>query len=85
MPQPAGPRTLAARALLTRAPGGRSTMRGVAMAELGRLLVRVEDEATAAYRDALRWALDELERRPADLSSDGTNRLAEARDLLDRA
>jgi len=82
---PPGPRTLAARALLTRAPAGRSTMRGVAMAELGRLLVRVEDEAAAPYRDALRWALDELERRPADLSADGINRLGEARDLLDRA
>jgi hypothetical protein len=58
-----GPRTIAARALLTRAPGGRSTMRGVAMAELSRLLARIEDEAAAPYRTELAWALDELAER----------------------
>ena len=77
--KPPGPRTIAARALLTR-PGDRTTMRGVMTTEISRLLVRIEDEAAAPYRAQLEWALDQL---VADPSVDPA-RLAQARKLLNR-
>ena len=76
-PGAAQPRTIAARALLTR-PGDRSTMRGVMTTEISKLLVRIEEEAAAPYRGELEWALGELERLPGV----DTERLAQARALL---
>jgi hypothetical protein len=72
------PRTIAARALLTRAPGDRGSMRGVAMSEFAKLLVRIEEEASAPYRAELEWALSQLEKTPgAD-----AGHIAQIRDLL---
>jgi hypothetical protein len=75
---PDTPRTIAARALLTRAPADRSSMRGVAMSEFAKVLVRIEDEAAAPYRAELEWALDQL----ADDAGVDPDRLARARALL---
>jgi len=73
-----GPRTVAARALLTRSPKDRSTMRGVAMSEFAKLLARIEDEAVAPYRAELEWALRQL----GDDPRVDPARLARARALL---
>jgi len=75
----AGPRTVAARALLTR-PGDRTTMRGVMTTEISKLLVRIEEEAAAPYRAELEWALEQL----GDDPRVDPARLAKARALLDR-
>ncbi len=75
----AGPRTIAARALLTR-PGDRTTMRGVMTTEISKLLVRIEEEAAAPYRAELEWALDQLAAKAAVDPA----RLSQARELLDR-
>jgi hypothetical protein len=75
----AGPRTVAARALLTR-PGDRTTMRGVMTTEISKLLVRIEEEAAAPYRTELEWALQQL----GDDPKVDPERLARARALLDR-
>jgi acetyl-CoA synthetase len=74
-----GPRTIAARALLTR-PGDRTTMRGVMTTEISKLLVRIEEEAAAPYRAELEWALDHL----ADDATVDPARVARARALLER-
>jgi hypothetical protein len=75
----AGPRTIAARALLTR-PGDRSTMRGVMTTEISKLLLQIEEEAAAPYRAELEWALGQLSGNPTVDSV----RLAKARELLAR-
>jgi hypothetical protein len=72
---------VAARALLTRAPGDRSTMRGVAMSEFAKLLARIEEEAAAPYRAELAWALQALERSGAAAPEDAA-RMAAIRALL---
>ncbi|CAN5634532.1 hypothetical protein BH23CHL7_BH23CHL7_00080 [soil metagenome] len=82
MSERGGPRTVAARALLTRAPGNRSTMRGVAMAEFAKLLARIEAEAAAPYRAELGWALEALERSGAAAPADAAH-MAAIRALLD--
>jgi hypothetical protein len=50
-------RTIAARALLSRVPGGSGVYRN----GMERLLVRVETESAAPYRAELGWALDLLD------------------------
>jgi hypothetical protein len=81
-PPGAGPRTVAARALLTRAPGDRSTMRGVAMAEFAKLLARIEDEAAAGLRADLEWAIAELERCDAARSPQVAAEIARIKQAL---
>jgi hypothetical protein len=76
-----GPRTLAARALVSLAPTERRTMRGVATAELAKLLRRVEQEAAAPYREELRWALDLLDRY--DEAAEHVARRARIREMLE--
>ncbi len=92
---PPGVRTLTARALLSRAPGGRSPLRGVARDEFERLLTQIEQEAAAPYRAELGWALDLLDQYESHLlehgdepmevfSADHVSRKAAIRAMLDQ-